>query len=159
MAAADPQTVLDLVLRPHRSLSRTGFRVLMGVLVGFGLLSGLVFWLAGAWPVLGFLGTEVLLVYLAFRLSFAAGRAYDRVRLSSEALTVERVDHWGHRREVALQPHWLRVDISETPSGLTLTSRGRSVAIATFLPPEELDAVAQTIRAALARLREPTAPA
>jgi uncharacterized membrane protein len=155
VAAADQQALLDLVLRPHRSLTRTGFRVLMGVMLAFGAIGGLVFWLVGAWPVLGFFGIDVLLVYLAFRLSYAAGRAYERVRLSADALTVERVDHWGHRREEALPPHWLRVDVSETPSGLTLTSRGHSVAIAGFLPPDELDDVADTIRAALARLRGP----
>jgi len=145
MAAADQQALLDLVLRPHRSLTRTGFRTLMGLLLAFGMLTGLMFWLV----------VDMLLVYLAFRLSYAAGRAYERVRLSADALTVERVDHWGHRREVALPPHWLRVDVNETPSGLTLTSRGHSVAIAGFLPPDELDDVADTIRAALARLRGP----
>lgn len=129
--------------------------MLMGILLAFGVVSGLVFWLVGAWPVLGFIGLDVLLVYLAFRLSYAAGRAYERIRLSAEALTVERVDHWGHRREVALPPHWLRVDIDETPSRVRLTSRGRSVAIAAFLPPEELADVADAIRLALARLRDP----
>lgn len=153
MATAESQTVLDLVLRPHRSLTRGGFRVLMGGLLVFGVVSGLVFWVVGAWPVLGFVGLDVLLVYLAFRLSYAAGRAYERVRLSREVLTVEHVDHWGHRRETALPPYWLRVEIDETPSGVRLTSRGRSVAIAAFLPPDELNDVAETIRAALARLR------
>jgi uncharacterized membrane protein len=155
MAAADQQALLDLVLRPHRSMTRTGFHALMGAMLAFGILGGLVFWLVGAWPVLGFLGVDVVLVYLAFRISYAAGRAYERVRLSADALTVEHVDHWGRRREVALPPHWLRVDISETPSGLTLTSRGRSVAIAGFLPPDELSDVADAIRTALARLRGP----
>lgn len=157
--AADSRTVLDLVLRPHRSLTPAGFRALMALLVAFGAGSSLVFWLAGAWPVLGFVGIDVALVYLAFQLSYAAGRAYERVRLSPDALTVERVDRWGRRREIALQPHWLRVDVSEAPSGLTLTSRGRSVAIASFLPPDELGEVANVIRAALVRLREPAAPA
>jgi uncharacterized membrane protein len=147
--------LLDLVLRPHRSLTRAGFHALIGLMLAFAALSGLVFWLAGAWPVLGFLGLDVLLVYLAFRLSYATGRAYERVRLSREALTVERVDRWGRRREFALQPHWLRVDISEAPSGLQLTSRGRSIAIAAFLPPDELKEIADVLRAALARLREP----
>jgi uncharacterized membrane protein len=159
MAATNPPMLLDLVLRPHRSLSRAGFHALMAVLMAFVALGGLIFWLAGAWPVLGFLGLDVLLVYVALRLSFATGRAYERIRLSRDALTIERVDHWGRRREVALQPHWLRVDVDETPSRLRLTSRGRSESVAAFLPPEELDDVAGVLRAALARLREPTAPA
>jgi uncharacterized membrane protein len=155
MASADSADLLDLVLRPHRSLTPSGFRALMIVLAAFGIGSGVVVLWLGAWPVLGFLGADVILVYLAFKVSYAAGRAYERVRLSESALTVESVDRWGRRRAVDLQPHWLRVDISEAPSGLTLTSRGHTVAIASFLPPDELDDVADTIRAALARLRDP----
>ena len=93
MARAEP-LLLDLVLRPHRSLPKGGFRVLMAVLIAFGVAGGLVFLLLGAWPVLGFLGVDVVLVYLAFRVSYAAGRVYERIRLSPAALTVDRVDRW-----------------------------------------------------------------
>ena len=153
---ADSADVLDLVLRPHRSLTRSGFRALMIVLIAFGVFSGFIALWLGAWPVLGFLGVDVVLVYLAFKASYAGGRAYERVRLSETVLTVDRVDRWGRHSAVDLPPHWLRVDVNEAPSGLTLTSRGRSVAIGGFLPPDELDDVADTIRAALVRLRDPT---
>jgi uncharacterized membrane protein len=155
MASADSADLLDLVLRPHRSLTPAGFRALMIVLIAFGMFSGLVVLLLGAWPVLGFLGVDVILVYLAFKASYAGGRAYERVRLSETALTVESVDRWGRRRAVDLPPHWLRVDVDEEASRLCLTSRGRTVAIAAFLPPDELSDVADMIRAALARLRDP----
>jgi uncharacterized membrane protein len=156
MATADSADLLDLVLRPHRSLTRSGFRALMIVLVAFGVFSGLVVLWLGAWPVLGFLGVDVVLVYLAFKASYAGGRAYERVRLSESALTVDRVDRWGRHSAVDLPPYWLRVDVDEDASRLCLTSRGRTVAIASFLPPDELGDVADTIRAALARLRDPT---
>lgn len=155
MAMADSADLLDLVLRPHRSLTRSGFRALMIVLVAFGVFSGLVALWLGAWPVLGFLGVDVALVYLAFKASYAGGRAYERVRLSESALTVESVDRWGRHSAVDLPPYWLRVDVDEAASRLHLTSRGRTVAIASFLPPDELGDVADVIRAALARLRDP----
>src|SRR5690606_21323503 len=119
-------TYLDLVLRPHRSLSPLGFWVLMAVLAGFSFAGGIVFLIAGAWPVIGFLGVDVLLVYIAFKASYAGGRAYERVRLSPEALTVERVDPYGRRQAFSLPPHWLRVesDESEPKGGLRLASHG-----------------------------------
>jgi uncharacterized membrane protein len=56
----------------------------------------------------------------------------------------------------ALQPHWLRVDLDAEQSRLCLTSRGRSLVIAGFLPPDERAEVADALRAALARLRDPS---
>ena len=54
-------TIFSAVLTPHRSLSRGGFIVLMLVLGGISLATGIVFLLAGAWPVFGFCGLDVLL--------------------------------------------------------------------------------------------------
>lgn len=144
------------MLRPHRSLSPTGFWVIMGLLAAFSFLGGIMFWLVGAWPVIGFLGLDVLLVYIAFKASYAGGRAYERVRLSPDRLTVERVDPWGRRKDFALQPFWLRVDLDPEEGRLCLSSHGRSLTIAAFLPPEERAQVAETIRTALARLRNPS---
>ena len=94
----DSTPFLDLILRPHRSLSPAGFWALMALLAAFSFAGGIVFWLAGAWPVIGFIGIDLLLVYIAFKASYAGGRAYERVRLSADRLTVERVDPWGRRK-------------------------------------------------------------
>jgi uncharacterized membrane protein len=152
----DSTPLLDLVLRPHRSLSPAGFWVIMGVMAAFSFIGGIVFWLAGAWPVIGFLGVDVLLVYIAFKASYAGGRAYERVRLSPGLLTVERVDPWGRHTSFDLPPHWLQVNLDAEQSRLCLTSHGRSLTIAAFLPPEERAQVADEIRAAVARLRDPS---
>jgi uncharacterized membrane protein len=154
--APESRPVLDLELRPHRSLSPAGFWILMAVLAAFSFIGGIVFWLAGAWPVIGFLGVDVLLVYIAFKASYAGGRAYERVRLSPDTLTVERVDPWGRRKDFAMQPFWLRVDLDPENNRLSLTSHGDSLTIAAFLPPEERVEVAAAIRAALGRLRDPS---
>jgi uncharacterized membrane protein len=151
-----PPLLLDLVLRPQRSLSPAGFWVIMALLAAFSFVGGIVFWLAGAWPVIGFLGVDVLLVYIAFKASYAGGRAYERVRLSRDSLTVERVDPWGRRKAFELPPHWLRVDLDADEGRLSLTSHGRSLTIAAFLPPEERAQVADAIRTALVRLRDPS---
>ena len=56
----------DAVLHPHRSLGPRGFAILMGALGALSLISGIVFLSAGAWPVFGFFGLDVLIMYIAF---------------------------------------------------------------------------------------------
>jgi uncharacterized membrane protein len=157
-AARDRPALLDLVLRPHRSLSPAGFWAIMAGVAGFSFVAGIVFWSMGAWPVAGFLGADVVLVYIAFKASYAGGRAYEHVRLSPESLTVERMSAAGRHEAFTLQPHWLRVELSKDPSrpdSLRLSSHGRSLAIGAFLSPDERAELAQVLDAALGRLRQP----
>ena len=59
--------LFSAVLTPHRSLSATGFLILMMLVGGVSFAAGIVFLMMGAWPVFGFFGLDVLLLYLAFR--------------------------------------------------------------------------------------------
>ena len=153
-AAAAP--LFDAVLTPHRSLTPLGLRVLVGA---FGLVCtafGVGFWLLGAWPVAGFFGLDVALLYGALKLSFFSARRTERLRLTAEDLTLRRVDPWGKMEDVRFAPpHWLRVEIDDPPrheSQLRLTSHGRAVTVGGFLMPTERVALARALRAALARL-------
>ncbi len=49
----------------------------------------------GAWPVMGFLGLEILALWLVFRFSFRAQRARTYVRVTAESVDVRKVDGWG----------------------------------------------------------------
>ena len=62
-------------LWPHRSLSRAGFRVFMIVVALVSTFASLPFFIMGAWPVVGFFGLDVLLLYLAFRWLLSLGGA------------------------------------------------------------------------------------
>ena len=148
--------VFDAELRPHRSLSMTGFRVLMMAVIGVSGIAGSAVYLAGAWPVVGFLGADILLIYWAFRASYRAARRCERLRLTQEWLTIQRIDPKGRDVTHALRPHWLRVELDE-PAGpstpLRLWSHGRAVVVGSFLPPSERERLAGALRAALGRLR------
>ncbi|MFL6947012.1 MAG: DUF2244 domain-containing protein, partial [Xanthobacteraceae bacterium] len=71
----DEPTLFSATLRPHRSLGRTGFLVLMPLFGAISFVAGMVFFIAGAWPVLGFFGLDVLLVWWAFRANYRAAAA------------------------------------------------------------------------------------
>ena len=145
---------LDLVLYPHRSLSPAGFWLLMALVAGISFAAGLAFTLAGAWPVMGFLGLDVVLFYLAFRLSYRSGGVFETIRMRASDLVVRRTSPRGTVRTWSFQPYWLRVDLDGDAEGggqLALCSHGRRLVIGAFLAPHERLEVAKTVRAALAR--------
>ena len=82
----------DARLMPHRSLPRWGFHLLMASIAVTFAIIGLTFWSLGAWPVAGFCGLEVVLVWGAFELNYRAGRAHETVRLDGRTLVVTKVD-------------------------------------------------------------------
>lgn len=154
--AAAPTVFLDAVLSPHRSLPPAGFAALMSVLGGVSFFAGMLFVWRGAWPVTGFFGLDVGLVYLAFRLNYRSGRARERIRLAEDALTVERVGVRGDRRRWSFQPYWLRVRFEETDEDsnrLVITSHGRSLVLGVFLGAAERRRFAALLTEALARWR------
>ena len=89
--ATPVRLLFDAVLMPHRSLSATGFGVLMGIVAAASCAIGLAFLLAGAWPVIGFLGLDITLVYLAFRSTYHSGKLREVFQLSKREPIVRRI--------------------------------------------------------------------
>ena len=114
---------------------------------------GILFLLLGAWPVFGFLGLDVLLVYWAFRSSYRSARAYEQVTVTPSELTVRKVSHHGRIREWTLNPLWVRLDrVVHAEFGierLFLVSHGRRLTIAGFLGPQEKETFALALSTAL----------
>jgi len=150
-------TIFSAVITPHRSLSSTGFLVFMLCIGGLSFVAGIMFLLVGAWPVFGFLGLDVLLVYWAFRVNFRAARAYEEVTVTASELTVRKVSHRGSVREWTLNPVWVKIDrIVHDEFGierLFLVSHGRRLSIASFLGPEEKASFAEALSTALGEAR------
>jgi uncharacterized membrane protein len=151
-AFAEP-AIFSAVITPHRSLTSTGFLVLMLAVGAISFISGMLFLMLGAWPVFGFLGVDVLLVYVAFRANFRAARAYEEVTVTASELIVRKVNHRGGVREWTLNPVWVKLDRSVHAEfgieRLFLVSQGRRLSIAGFLGPEEKASFAQALSAAL----------
>jgi uncharacterized membrane protein len=149
---AEPE-IFSAVITPHRSLTPRGFLILMLCLGVLSFVSGIVFVSIGAWPVFGFFGLDVLLVYFAFRANFRAARAYEQVTVTPSELTVRKVSHRGGVREWTLNPLWVRLErIVHEEFGierLFLVSRGQRLTIAGFLGPAEKASFAAALAHAL----------
>ncbi len=150
-------TLFSAIITPHRSLSRAGFLLVMMLIGGVSFVGGTVFFLVGAWPVVGFLGLDVLLVYLAFRANYRAAAAYEQVTITASELRLRRVSHRGQAREWTMNPLWTRLE-RETHKEfglmrLFLVSRGVKLGVAGFLSPSERESFAHALSAALAEAK------
>lgn len=146
-------TLFSAVLKPHRSLSHGGFVALMLFLSAVSFAAGVAFLLIGAWPVFGFFGLDILLIYIAFRINFSRARASEEILVTPSELRVRRISHRGHVAEWVLNPLWVRLEkIEHEEFGierLYLVSHGRRVSVASFLGAEEKTSFAKALSAAL----------
>ncbi len=144
------------ILTPNRSLSKAGFILLMSAIGIVSFAIGIAFLSMGAWPVLGFFGLDVALIYWAFRANYRAGREFETIEVAPDTLTVTRSSADGEAQKFDFQTNWVRIVLDEEPSGrtrLNLRSHGRDFSFAKFLSDDERREFAGTleseIRAAL----------
>lgn len=152
------QMFFEVELYPQRSLSPRGFLILMICVSSICLIAGVAFMAVGAWPVLGFFGLDVLLIYTAFKLNYRSGRISETVSLNKKDLIVTRRFPNGRTREWRFTPFWARVSLSQPPchdSRLIISSHGNHIDLGAFLTPQERRELAQHLTAALRRWRSP----
>ena len=141
------------LLTPHRSLGPKGFLILMCFISGISFSAGLMFWIMGAWPIMGFFGLDVALIYIAFRASYKAGRLHETVKLTDEALTVTRVQPSGRKQSWTFNPYWVRIAVEPRVglcSEMSLTSHGQKLVFGAFLTDDEREEFAGALRSAIA---------
>ncbi len=145
------------VLTPYRSLGPNGFVVLMVLFGGVSFVAGLLFLSIGAWPVFGFFGLDVLLVWLAFRMNYASAKSFEEVVVSRAEVIIRKVGPRKKHLEYRFNPMWVRLAIfreeDEGVTKITLTSRGETVDIGNFLNPDDRTSFAGAMANALATAR------
>ncbi|MEQ1669479.1 MAG: DUF2244 domain-containing protein [Hyphomicrobium sp.] len=147
----------QFVLHPHRSLSSHGFLILMTVLGVVSFIAGVAFCMIGAWPVMGFFGLDVALIYWAFKANYRAGRLYETVDVTPDVLKLTRVQPDGRTETSELNPYWARVSLTtDHPDGRTslrIVAQGRELLIGKFLTDDERRDFASALTGALQAAR------
>ena len=152
----------QITIWPHRSLSPKGFAIVMGVLAGFLFLIGLGFFLAGAWPVIGFLGLELLVVWGAFKLNYRAACHRETIHTTTEELMVESQTPAGKRAKKSFPIGWLHVSLSPSESPvmssrdqqkIILSSHGDQTEIGKYLHPAEKAGLSRELDSMIDRAR------
>lgn len=157
-AAAEDTPLFAAVLTPHRSLGWPGFIAVMAAVGAVNLVGAVLFTAMGAWPVVPFLGLDVLVIFLAFRANYRHARAFEEVVVTPTAIRVRKVSWHGRAREWLFNPAWTRLTrkVDEEDGqvlSLTLDEGRRKLDIATLLPPVERAEFGQALAAALAEAK------
>lgn len=149
-----PTVFFDATLQPSRSLSQRGLVILISLVVTANAALALRALQAGGWPVLPFLGLDLLALVAAFWLNNRAARMHERIVLDADALTISHVAPSGRSTRWGFEPAWVRIAVDESarPGGrVTVTTHGKGVALAAFLTPAERREVAAALNDALRR--------
>jgi uncharacterized membrane protein len=151
------QPVFSAVIRPHRSLSPEGFKIVMVLVCLTSLVASVPFVIMGFWPVAGFFGLDFLGLYIAFRVSYRQGDAFELVELTPIRLLFRKVSPKGDVKDWQFNPLWTHldreVDDEYGMQQLALTSRNEHVVIARDLSPPERETLAEALGRALADVK------
>ncbi len=144
-------------LSPHRSLSRRGVRLVAGFAAALLFLPGLIFYLLGAWPVVGFMGLDVLGLYFALTWSLRDGRRFEEVTLWQDRLELRRVGPGGEEENLTFVPFHVRLrierDFDEHVTAIWLRSGDKTYPVGAFLNPDDKASFAQAFGTALRKAR------
>ena len=143
---------LNLTVLPYRSLSKKGFKNLMLVVCFIFFSVGIFFWHIGAWPVFGFLGLDVFLLYYAFRINYKSGEIFETIKLIKQNLLITRNFPSGKKQTWNLEPYWTKVEILNPAThqhNLIIKSKNKVVSLGSFLNYNDKKILLKKIESAL----------
>jgi uncharacterized membrane protein len=158
MAEPSDPILFKAEVTPHRSLSARGMRLVIGFVCTVSLCTTTLFWHLGAWPIAGFNGGEILLAMVLLRMHHGSAREREVLLLSHAGLRITRTDARGQASERLVPNGWLNVILAERPGrvpGLFITARGMHVEVAASLGESEKRDLADALKEAVYRLRNP----
>ena len=142
----------EITLYPYRSLNKLGFFILMFVLAFISFVAGIIFMLKGAWPVFGFFGLDVLLVYIFFKINFKSGKKKEIIILTKNKLIIKIYNSEKTFKTFKLDSNWLKINLIKLKnhtSKLQISSKNKSIIIGSFLRYKEKIDVIYSLEKAL----------
>jgi uncharacterized membrane protein len=151
------QPVFTARITPQRSLSPRGVAMVLLSVAAVSFCVSVPFVLLGAWPIAGFFGLDVLLVWLAFRIHQNSAKAYEDIELTPIRLTLRDVPVRGPVRLAEFNPDWVRlkrdVHAEFGIEKLSVEEGQRRVEIARYLGRSEKAEFAEALQAGLLKVR------
>ena len=138
-------------------MSFSSVRVLMAVICGICLSIGVVFAALGVWPVLGFMGLDVALIYWAFHSNFRDANRCEDVEISRQHILLRKKSSKGKLTEYLLPQFGTRFMVDRhSEIGITdmrLENRDRRVSFGYFLNPQDRESFASAFGSAMMRAK------
>lgn len=153
----EARPIFAATLTPHRSLTRSGLRWVVAILAIGASIPGIIFFSIGTWPIVGFMGLDVLAVWWALSASMRDGRQRETVTLWPDELEVKRVAANGREDLLRFNPHLVRLvidrDYNERTTALHLRTSEADTVIGAFLNPDDKASFAMAFGTALRKAR------
>ena len=140
---------LNIKIYPNNSLSPKGFFLLMAFITIPCLTIGIMFMAMGAWPVLGFMGLEVFLIYIFFKILFHKNNFYEHIILDTKHFNIFYNNKNKTIETIVLEPTWLQVKLNKTEKSLFVLTHGKIIELGKCLAFKEKVSLAKTIDDAL----------
>ena len=120
-------------------------------------MPGIVFYVAGAWPVVGFMGLDVLAIWAALTISMRGGKAYEVVTLWPTSLELKKVDAKGGEEVLSFVPNSVKFvidrDYNERVTALWLKADTKKIPLGAFLSADEKLSLSKVFGTALRKAR------
>lgn len=148
---------LEALIEPNPPLKARAVALVIGFVAMVSFVTGVLFALRGAWPVMPFFGLDVLLLAWAMHASLKASRRREYLRLTSDALVIEHIGPAGQRRREEINPYWLRVEHDDPEllgADVALVLHKKRWIVGSFLGAEERAKLAEALRRALRDARQ-----
>jgi uncharacterized membrane protein len=145
------------LLTPHRSLSPQGVRWVIAFTAMMASIPGIAFYAMGAWPVVGLLGLDVLVLYWALNASLADREMFEEITLWPDALDIRHVSKKGRETALSFNPFFIRLSVvrdnEDRVTALKIVTRKDEVEIGRFLTPGDKASFADAFGHALSRAK------
>ena len=143
--------IWSVTLRPNSSLTREGFIAIMAILVCLNLSAGIMFLSIGAWPIMGFMGLDVLLVWWAFRRNFSYAKRSEHISIAGDVVKLQRFPVAGPIVLLEFNRRWLKVELEfdtarEIVGRLFFAYRGKLIEFGSFLGSDDRQSLAKLLQ-------------
>lgn len=157
MQATTTAPLFSAELTPHRSLTRRGMRIVIVLVAALAALPGIIFFALGAWPVVGFMGLDVIAIAVAMHLAMRREKRHEQLTLWADRLELIATDAKGAIARSQLSPKAVRLvierDFNERTTALKLRTIKGETEIGAFLTQDDKSSLAKAFGTALRKAR------
>jgi uncharacterized membrane protein len=127
----------------------------MGCIALVSFAAGIGFLMIGAWPVFGFFGLDVVLIWWALKRNFRDGKARETITINNHEVSLVKHRPGKQDVEVDFVRSWTRVELEtdterDLIGRLFLVSKGVRTEIGSFLSPDDRKSLCSALNGFLA---------
>lgn len=101
--------LFSATITPNRSLGKRGYQLFMGFFILYCVGLSLFFLTLGWWPIIAFLGLDLVALWLAFKICYQRSNRKEHVLVTAKSVIIRKVDPKGHEIFTEYTSAWSRL--------------------------------------------------